>query len=231
MNASPWTQLKALLATGFKLEWAEKERWFGPLVFAVTMLVLFAFAHGTVEKDRLVDFYVAQTYLTAFFALQIAFARSFEPDQRDRVFILLRTYPVSRPVWFLSRYIMVLVTGVLIMAPTLLLSAFFNQEPGVSLLNWPLALAAFMAMSGCAALGVLLAVMTLSSGARALLYPILYFPLTTPVLIAGVEASRAIFENGGAFPGWDGWFALLAIFDMLYFILGLFLFGELTDAT
>lgn len=231
MKATPFAQLKALLATGFKLEWAEKERWFGPLVFAATMLVLFAFAHGTVDRERLIDFYLAETYLTAFFALEVAFARSFEPDQRDRVFLLLRTYPVSRPIWFLARYIMVLATGTLIMVPTLLLSAFFHQEPGVSLLNWPLAVAAFMAMAGCAAIGVLLAVMTLSSGARALLYPILYFPLTTPVLVAGVEASRAIFDNAGAFPGWDGWFALLVIFDMLYLTLGLFLFGELTDAT
>ena len=58
-----------------------------------------------------------------------------------------------------------------------------------------------------------------------MLFPLLYFPLAIPVLLASVQATL-IFLGGGE-QGASQWLGLLAGFDIIYFTLGLLLFGEL----
>ena len=133
---SAWQQYKALLAQGLQVERASSERWVSPLLFAGTMILLFAFAFGRIEKQFLAQAYIAATFLTAFFALQIAFSRILEPDMQDRVFDQLRSYPISPTAWFLSKYSIVMMLGVLILVPTLFLSNLFLNEGREGLLSW-----------------------------------------------------------------------------------------------
>ncbi|HET9240188.1 MAG TPA: heme exporter protein CcmB [Oligoflexus sp.] len=221
-------QFRALLAQSIHAEWASAERWLSPLLFALTMLLLFSFAFGRVEPAFVPQLFVAATFLTAFFALQIAFSRVLEPDMQDRVFDQLRSYPIAPTAWFLSKYLLVLMIGLMILGPTLVLADLFINESTISFLSFPLFAIAACSLIALGALGVLLSTMMLRSNARQILYPLLYFPLTTPVLLAAVESSKALLiEQHSLSHLMSSWLGLLVISGIMYFTLSLLLFGEL----
>jgi heme exporter protein B len=221
-------QYRAMLWQNLQVEWTNAERWLSPLLFSATMILLFAFSFGQVKQEFLPQLFIAAAFLTAFFSLQIAFSRVLEPDTQDRVFEQLRTYPVSPSAWFLSKYTIVIALGVLILVPTLFLSHLFLNETGMPLLSGSLFLIGLGSLMSLGALGVLLSTMMLRSNAKQILYPLIYFPLTTPVLLSAVESSRAILMDGKDLSYLlSSWLGLLVIFGIMYFTLCLLLFGEL----
>lgn len=221
-------QFRTMLYQSVQVEWANAERWLSPLLFAMTILLLFAFAFGRVESQFLPQMFIAATFLTAFFSLQIAFSRILEPDMQDKVFDQLRSYPLSPVAWFLSKYCLVIMLGVMILLPTLLLSHLFLNESQENMLSGPLVVIALMALLSLGSVGVLLSTMMMRSNAKQILYPLIYFPLTTPVLLAAVESSRAHLLDGSSLEKLlSSWLGLLVIFGIMYFTLSLLLFGEL----
>lgn len=240
-EARPWQQFRLLVEQGLRAELADKERIVSPILFAITMLLVFSFAMGEIEPDLKPRVYLAETFLTAFLALQLSFSRLFEPDRQDRVFELMRSYPISYTAWFLAKYTLVLIFGSIILLPTLIFGAFLHQTASQPLFSWAVCGIAFLALAGLAALGVLLSALTLKAQARQILYPLLYFPLTTPVLLAAVQASLLYIEiqlRPAAMAGMNGgmttvnaWLGLLLAFNVIYFTLGVLLFSELMDDT
>ena len=222
------SQYRALLWQGLQVEWSNAERLLSPLLFSGTMILLFAFAFGKVEAQFLPQLFIAATFLTAFLSLQIAFSRVLEPDMQDRVFDQIRTYPVSPGAWFLSKYTIVILLGTLILIPTLFLSNLFLNDSPNSFLSTQIVAVALLAVLSLGALGVLLSTMMLRSNAKQILYPLLYFPLTTPVLLSAVESTRALLGGGKDLNElMSSWLGLLMIFGIMYFTLSLLLFGEL----
>lgn len=224
-------QFKTLFNQYLRLEFMQLERLISPLLFAVTFLLVFMFAMGKVEPEQVPTLFIAEAFLAGFFALQLSFARSLEPDSQDAVFSLLRSYPIAPGAWFMAKYLTVLTTGILILMPTVVFSAFFHAESRLALLDGSIFLIGLLALLGLCSVGVLLSILTLGAGARQILFPLIYFPLTTPVLLAAVESSRAVLIDGVAMTGLiSSWLGLLLVFDLIYTVLGLLLFGELVKA-
>jgi heme exporter protein B len=233
LAASSWRQYRIFVGHGLKGELADPERILSPILFAVTLLLLFAFAVGEIQDDVMaVRLYIAETFLTVFFALQVSFARLFDPDRSDRVFDVLRTCPVSPTAWFLAKTTLVAVLGAATVVPTMLAATFFQQRAGAAAslpLSWTTLGLAMGALAGLAPLGVLLSALTLKANSRQILYPLLYFPLTTPVLLAAVQASLIYGETGVVTQAVSTWSWLLLAFTVIYFTLGILLYGELVD--
>lgn len=223
-----WSQCRCLLAQGFKAELANKERLLTPLLFAATILILFNFVFTDATPALQAKFFVAETFLTLLFALQTSYARTFAPDEQDRVFELLQTYPLSHAAWFLAKYLQTLASSALILIPTLGMTGLFHSSSlGFSLLwSGPLWAAALLSLAGLAALGILLAAMTLKAAGREVLFPLLYFPLAVPVLLASSQAALS-FISGVSSGEVGQWLGLLLGFDIIYLTLGILLFGEL----
>lgn len=220
-----------LFAHYAKLEIAQPERLLSALLFSVTFLLIFMFAMGQVEPDQVPAIFIAEAFLAGFFALQLSFSRSLEPDSQDGVFTLLKSYPLSTTAWFMAKYGLVLLMGVLILLPTIGFAAFFHTEARVPLIKPEIFAIALLSLLGLVAVGVLLSTLIMGSGTRQVLYPLLYFPLTTPVLLAAVESSRAVLIDGVAFSHlFQSWLGLLLVFDIIYCTLSVLLFGELVKA-
>jgi heme exporter protein B len=118
--------------------------------------------------------------------------------------------------------------GLMILGPTLVLADLFINESTISFLSFPLFAIAACSLIALGALGVLLSTMMLRSNARQILYPLLYFPLTTPVLLAAVESSKALLIQQHSLSHlMSSWLGLLVISGIMYFTLSLLLFGEL----
>lgn len=84
-------------------------------------------------------------------------------------------------------------------------------------LAWPglwLLLVIFLGTVGLAGAGTLLAAIAIHTRAREVMLPILLFPVSVPLLIAAVRATRAIMEGLGP-AEWFGWVQLLAAFDAI----------------
>lgn len=234
-------QFAILAMQAFRSEWREKERLVGPILFAAVIQLLFSFSLGSLSADLAKKVFVAQSILTSFIALQAAYIRIFEPDSQDKVFDIIRTYPVSREAWFLAKTLVVTVTGLTIVVPTVIVGAMFQSQSNLgfdntAILRSSMAVIAItsLVIGGLAPLGVLLSAMTLKASARQLLFPLIYFPLTTPVLLAAVNGTDILLGTapGSAFP-WNelqGWLTILVAFDAIYFTLGLLLFREVIDA-
>jgi len=229
VKATTWSQYLTLVRQGLRAEFVDKERLISPVLFSLTMLVLFAFALGDLDQSLRIRVYLAETFLTALFALQMSFSRLFEPDRQDRVFELLRTYPISYTSLFLAKYSLVLILGSATLIPTMLFGAFLHQSANQQLFSWVVLGIGLLALAGLGALGVLLSALTLKAQARQIIYPLLYFPMTTPVLLAAVQSARLCLDVGLGSPELKSWLGLLAAFDIIYITLGVLLFTELMD--
>ncbi len=214
-----------------RVETANPERLLSPILFSATVLLLFFFAFSPLDQEVFVKVFIAQTFLSIFFALQIGFARIFEPDDQDRAFTLLRTYRPIPEAWFISKYIVIVVFGTIIIASTMTLSLFFNQSTLTDVTSSAVFLVAILALLGISALGLLLSAMMLKADSKQILYPLLYFPLTTPVLLAAVQSAQEILINATSTADLlSSWLGLLLIFDVIYIILSTLLFGELVKS-
>ena len=80
---------------------------------------------------------------------------------------------------------------------------------------------------GFAAVGTLFAAMLLRVGTRAILLPIVLYPMTVPVIIAGVLGTSALLEETPNIPMARFWLALLVAYDVVFVVLSLWTFEPL----
>ena len=223
-RASAWQQFCLFVGYGLRLEFHNKERVFSSFLFAVVILVVTAvcFATPGVSSSRVL---VAEIYLAFFLALQISCLRIFEFEQQDSIYDLLRTYPLSGEIWYLSKLLVFMVSSMMFLLPTLVVAFIFNSHGDYGAFLFILGIASLV-LVGQAALGVLLTTMVLRAKARNVLYPLSYFPLTVPLLIGAAETSFAYLEQGMLDESQAKWITLMIGLDIVYLTVGLLLFGE-----
>jgi len=227
MKFSFLSQYLCMVSQGWKADLADKERLITPLLFAVTVLLLFNFCFEEVSKGIEGQVFTAELYLTSLFALQMSYVRIFGPDQQDKVFSLLQSYPLNYAAWFLSKFTLAMIYSLLVFVPVLLLCTLFFSGADLNFWSLELWLGGLLSIIGLSTLGILLSTLTLKASGREMLFPLLYFPLSVPVLLASVQASLSFLT---AAPGGLHWLGILVGFDIIYFTLGLLLFGELVTA-
>lgn len=215
---------------GLRTEFASPERILSPALFAVTTLFTLSFALGAIPEQFSSEIFIAQVFVTTFFALQLSYSRAFDADEQDRLFEVMRSMPISGTAWFLSKFTQVFLLGISVILPTLVAAAILNGQM-TSGLPIGLLISATLALFGLTSIGVLLASLLLKSAARALIFPLLYFPLTVPILLAAIESTRLLSTNGT----WNGpaltWLGLLAGFDVIYFVIGTLFFEEIIQSS
>jgi ABC-type transport system involved in cytochrome c biogenesis permease component len=93
----------------------------------------------------------------------------------------------------------------------------------------PLWLATLLALGtlGFASVGTLFAAMLVRARSRDVLLPVLLYPITIPVIIAGVRGTAALFQATPDEPMARFWAALLVFFDVVFVTLSLWTFEPL----
>ena len=226
-KATIWQQFRLYMSYGLKIEFSERERLLAPLLFAATILIVITFCFATTAQIEQRVF-VAEIYLAVFLALQVSGVRLLEYEQRSEVLTLLCTYPITREVLYISKFLLYVLTSTMMLVPALALAYLFNARPLTGEFWYMLGIA-MLVLIGLAALGVLLSTLIMRSSSRHLLYPLLYFPLTIPLLIAAAEVSLAFLTHGQIGADQRQWLTLLLGFDVIYLTLGILLFGELLE--
>ena len=80
---------------------------------------------------------------------------------------------------------------------------------------------------GFACVGALFAAMLARSQSRAVLLPVLLYPITVPVLIAGVNGTLSLIQPEPNLDLARFWLALIAFFDVVFMTLALWTFEPL----
>ena len=192
------------------------------LFFAVSCVLVFAFS--LVQEGRAADGVGAGVlWMTIMFAGNLALGRTFERERQSETLRALMLVPAPRPAVYLGKLTgIVVLLGATEVVLVPLVALLFHAE----MLAHPFWLAAVVATGtiGFAAVGTLFAAMLVRARSRDVLLPVLLYPITVPVIIAGVRATMALVQ-----PDFDEavvrfWLALLIAFDVVFVTLALWTF-------
>jgi heme exporter protein CcmB len=195
------------------------------LFFAIGCVVVFAFA---LVKDGQAppDAAAAILWIAILFAGTLALGRTFERERYGETLRALLMAPAPRPALYVGKLLgVVLLLGLeeLLLVPAV---ALLFDAP---LFARPLLLAALL-MSGTlgfAAVGTLFAAMLMRARTRDVLLPILLYPITIPVIIAGVRGTSALLSAPRDEATAIMWIAILISFDIVFVTLSLWTFEPL----
>ena len=198
------------------------------LFFAVACVLVFAFAlvkEGKGPEDGAAGI----LWIAVTFAGNLALGRAFERERQAETLRALLLAPAPRPAVYLGKLlgIIVLLIGaeaVLVPLIALLFQASFLAHPfwmGAILLA---------GTTGFAAVGTLFAAMLVRAHSRDVLLPVLLYPITVPVIIAGVRGTAALLQPELEVEIVRFWLALLIAFDAVFVTLSLLTFeAVMTD--
>jgi heme exporter protein CcmB len=193
--------------------------------FAVTVVLVFAFA--LVREGRaLGDAAAGILWIAIAFAGTLALGRTFERERQAETLRALLLAPADRPAIYVGKLVGIvalLVATELVLVP---LIAFLFRAP---LFSQPLWLTAVLLTGtlGYCAVGTLFAAMLVRARSRDVLLPVLLYPITIPVIIAGVRGTAALLEPTPDVAIIRFWVSLLVAFDTVFVTLALWTFEPL----
>lgn len=213
--SSEWRRTRAIARKDLLAERRSKAGFNSVTALAVTMLVLFGFALGP-DAQTIRDAAPGVIWLAVLFAGVLAFNRSYQMELDGDALEQLVLYPGTRRAIFAGKLLANLVFVALMLAIVIVVGVVLFQ---VSIpRQWP-ALVGILAAGtlGLVTLGTFYAAMASRSRMREVLLPLLLFPMLVPVLLAAMEATKALL--GGNIMGDAGaWARLLVVFDVIFLV-------------
>lgn len=195
------------------------------LFFAVSCVLVFAFAF--VKEGRpLEDAAAGILWIAISFAGTLALGRTFERERHAETLRALMLAPAERPAIYVGKLLGILVlllAAELVLVP---LVALMFQAP---LFNHPMLTAGLLLAGtiGFTSVGTLFAAMLGRARSRDVLLPVLLYPITVPVIIAGVRGTAALLQPTVDEPMVLFWITLLVFFDVVFITLSLWTFEPL----
>jgi heme exporter protein B len=207
------------------VEVRSREILYTTIFFAVSCVLVFAFA--LVKEGRpLEDAAAGIMWISVAFAGTLALGRTFERERHAETLRALMLAPASRPALYVGKLLGIVLLLLVVEAVLVPLVGLLFHAP---IANSPLRLTALLVLGtiGFSAVGTLFAAMLVRARSRDVMLPILLYPITIPVIIAGVRGTAALFEPVPMVDLADMWLALLAFFDIVFVTLALWTFEPL----
>ena len=195
------------------------------LFFAVSCVLFFAVAF--VQEGRALEGAAAGIlWIAIAFAGTLALGRAFERERQAETLRALLLAPVDRPAIYVGKLlgiVALLSVAELVLLP---LIAYLFQAPFFTRPLW-LAAVVIAGTIGYCTVGTLFAAMLVRARSRDVLLPILLYPITIPVIIAGVRATAALLEPELDVALVRFWLSLMASYDVVFVTLALWSFEPL----
>jgi heme exporter protein B len=191
-------------------------------LFAVLCVLVFAF--GFVQEGRADSAAAAAIlWISIAFAGTLALARVFDRERQNETLRALLLAPVPRPALYVGKLAGVLTLLLIVEAVVVPLVALWFQA---AVFRHAALMAALIlaGSTGYAAVGTLFAAMLARSRSRGSLLPLLLYPITIPVIIAGVRGTTALLQPEADLPVARAWLMMLVSFDAVFITLSLWLF-------
>lgn len=195
------------------------------LFFALSCIIVFSFAfvkEGTPVQDAAAGI----LWIAISFSGTLALGRIFERERYGETLRALLLAPAPRPAIYLGKLlgmVAVMLATEVVLVP---LVALLFQAP---LLARPLLLAPLLLAGtvGFASVGTLFAAMLVRARTRDIMLPILLYPVTIPVMIAGVQGTSALLQTTPDEAMAVMWLSIVTTFDAVFITLCLWMFEPL----
>ncbi|HET7160513.1 MAG TPA: heme exporter protein CcmB, partial [Burkholderiales bacterium] len=160
------------------------------------------------------------------FAGTLALGRTFERERYADTLRALLLAPSDRPAIYVGKLIGIvglLAATEIVLVP--LVALLFQA----GLFSHPVLMGALLIFGtiGFASVGTLFAAMLARARSRDVLLPILLYPVTIPVMIAGVKGTSALLDATPQLQMAGMWILLLVCFDVVFLTLSLWTFDPL----
>jgi heme exporter protein CcmB len=214
-----------VLKKDLAIEARSREILYATLFFAVSCLLIFSVAfvkEGVPAEDAASGI----LWIALTFSGTLALGRTFERERYGETLRALLMTPAARPAIYVGKLlgmVLMMITTEVVLLPMV---AFLFRAP---LFGRPLLLAELLVLGtiGFASVGTLFAAMLVRTRTRDVLLPILLYPITVPVIIAGVRGTSALVQPQPDEAIAMLWIGLLTGFDVVFVTLALWTFEPL----
>jgi heme exporter protein B len=208
-----WRRVRAIAWKDLTTERRSKAGFNSVVALGVTILVLFGFALGP-DAAALRQAAAGALWLSVLFAGVLAFNRSYQVELESGALEPLLLYPGARWTIFSGKLLANLVLVGLLLGIVVVVGIVLFQ---VSIpARWPTLLGVLaLGTVGLVTLGTFYGAMASRSRAREVLLPLLLFPMLVPVLLAAMQASRALL-GGDVMQEAGAWMRLLLAYDLIF---------------
>jgi heme exporter protein CcmB len=204
------------------IEVRSREILYTTLFFAVSCVLVFAFSF--VRQGRAMEDAAAGIlWIAIAFSGTLALGRAFERERQSETLRALLMAPIPRPALYVGKLVGILLLLGAVEAIMVPLIALLFQAP---LFREPLLMFGLLAAGtiGFGAVGTLFAAMLVRARSRDVLLPVLLYPITVPVIIAGVRGTSALLQADMDIPMARAWLSMLGFFDVVFVTLALWTF-------
>lgn len=195
------------------------------LFFALTVVLVFSF--GLIKEGEAPDDVAAAIlWIAIAFSGTLALGRTFDRERQNETLRALLLAPAERPAIYAGKLLGILLLLALVELLLVLLVGLLFQAP---IFSTPLLLTALLVAGtvGFASVGTLFAGMLVRARSRDVLLPIMLYPITIPVMIAGVRGTAALFQAEPDPTMARFWLSILFFFDVVFVTLALWVFEPL----
>jgi heme exporter protein B len=204
------------------IETRTREILFTTLFFALACVMVFAF--GFVKEGRPMDDVAAGIlWIAIAFSGTLALGRAFERERQGETLRALLIAPIDRPALYVGKLLGILILlGVVEILIVPLVALMFQA----ALFDHLLLMVGLLVAGtvGFAAVGTLFAAMLVRARSRDVMLPVLLYPITVPVIIAGVRGTAALLQPVADLPMARAWLSMLVFFDVVFVTLALWTF-------
>jgi len=212
-----------VLQKDFAIEVKSREILYTTLVFAVSCILIFSFAFVSEGGQPLPGAAAGILWIAIAFSGTLALGRTFERERYGDTVRALLLAPAPRSAIYFGKLLgmVVLMLGTELLVVPLIALLFHVPLFDELLLLTGLLLPGTV---GFAAVGTLFAAMLIRAQTRGVMLWIVLFPITVPVMIAGVRGTAALLEPMPETEVAVMWISLLAAFDAVFLTLALWTF-------
>ncbi|HVZ60264.1 MAG TPA: heme exporter protein CcmB [Terriglobales bacterium] len=213
------------LAKDLRLEWRSKDALNSMLFFALLVVVIFSFSFNLdAEESRRIS--GGLIWVALLFAAVVALNQTWARELRNQVLDAYRVSPAPANSLFLAKalgnFVFVILLQVLM---TPLFIVFYNLRSVGPV--YQLVIAVVLGTWALVGNGTFFAGMSLRTRSREVMLPLLLFPVSIPALLAMVSATTSTL-TGEESPRLA--LVFLGVYDIVFTILGVFLFETVLDA-
>jgi heme exporter protein CcmB len=214
-----------VLRKDLQVEVRSREIVYTTLFFAVSCILVFSFAlvregHAPAEVSA------AILWIAMAFAGTLALGRTFERERQAETLRALLLAPVQRPAIYLGKLLGILALLAALQVVLVPLTSLLFQAPLFARPIWLLTLL-LLGSIGFAAVGTLFAAMLGRAQGRDVLLPLLLYPMTIPVIIAGVRGTAELLQPSLDEPLVRMLASVMAFFDVVFLTLSFWTFEPL----
>lgn len=227
-STSTWKVARAVAAKDLRIEMRSRVVTNQIVPFAGLVMVMFAFA---LDNDTVLERVSGGLiWLATLFSMFILVQRSFAIDTADGALDSLRVAGVSPAGIYLGKAITLMIE-LLLLELTLTAAAIVLYRVDLRPASLVVLVTCMIwATIGLAFVGTLYGGLAAGMSGRETLLPLLLLPVVAPVLIGATKATEAAFRINGVATsdGWP-WIGLLAVFAVVFGVVGLSAFSALID--